>query len=336
MSSSAAGGSGPASVSVVIPNRDGAHWLDGCLEGLSTQTFGDFEVVVVDNGSTDGSEEVVRRGWPAATFVALPGNMGFAAAANAGIAVARGRYVALLNNDTVPRPAWLAALVRTLDASAQDVGAVASKMLRMDDPQLVDDAGDSLSWTGAARKLGHGEPAGLFAHPTEVLSVCAGAALYRRSFLEALGGFDERFFAYLEDVDLGIRGRLAGYRYLFVPDAEVLHEGQGSELPRADYVRLVTRNRAMLFAKSFPLSLLLKHLPRLIYGQIYFLLAYRHPGQSLRGYIDLLKVLPHIVSRRRAVSRRISVNALDAMLTTGIDGPPMRALVRRALGRLGL
>ena len=228
------------SASVVIPNLNGARWLEGCLEGLAKQRHSGFEIIVVDNGSTDDSRDVVRRRCPDATLVALSDNHGFAAAANAGIVAARGRYIALLNNDTVPEPAWLGQLVEALDTNPPDVGAVASKMLSMDDPLIVDDAGDSLSWSGASCKLGHGEPASSYVRSTEVFSVCAGAALYRRTFLDELGGFDERFFAYLEDLDLGVRGRLAGYRYLFVPDAEVLHKGQGTGLPRPAYVRLVT------------------------------------------------------------------------------------------------
>src|SRR5262249_39310360 len=157
-------------------------------------------------------------------------------AVNLGIRAARGEYVALLNTDTVARPDWLAALVRALDESPPETGAVASKMLSLDDASRIDDAGDALARTGAAENRGHGEPAHRFTRRDEVFSVCAGAALYRRSFLDAVRAFDARFFAYLEDVDLGLRGRLLGFRYVFEPAAEVLHKGHGSELPRADYV----------------------------------------------------------------------------------------------------
>jgi GT2 family glycosyltransferase len=209
-------------------------------------------------------------------------------------------------------------------------------MLSLDDPGRIDDAGDGLAWTGAAEKLGHGEPAHRFTQRSEVFSVCAGAALYRRTFLDAVGGFDERFFAYLEDVDLGLRGRLLGYRYLFEPAAEVLHKGHGSALPRADYVRLSTRNRVMLFAKSMPGSLLLKHLPRLLYGQLYFAIVYRRPGASLAGYVSLVPCLAHIWRERRRAraSRRLHVAEIDGLLTTRMREPPLRLLLRRQLGRL--
>jgi len=323
-------------VSVVIPNHNGTRWLPGCLDALAAQTFRDREVLLVDNGSTDGSVDLLRERYPDVRLVALERNTGFAPAVNLGIRAARGEYVALLNTDTVVRPDWLAALVRALDQSPAETGAVASKMLSLDDPGRIDDAGDALSWTGAAEKLGHGEPAHRFTQRGEVFSVCAGAALYRRSFLDAVRGFDERFFAYLEDVDLGLRGRLLGYRFVFEPAAEVLHKGHGSGLPRADYVRLVTRNRVMLFAKTVPWPLLLKHLPRLLYGQLYFVVAYRRPGASLAGYLSLLPCLAHIRRERRRVraSRRIDVGELDRLLTTRMHEPPLRALLCHRLGRL--
>ena len=310
-------------VSVVIPNYNGAAWLPRCLEALAQQEYRDFEVILVDDGSTDESVALVGDRYPEARLVVLDNNTGFASAVNRGIAIARGSYVVLLNNDTVAEPGWLTALVRLADTSPTDVGAIASKMLRMEDPDRVDDAGDALSWTGDAEKLGHQQPAGDFVERREVFSVCAGAALYRQFFLEAAGGFDERFFAYLEDVDLGLRGRLLGYRYLFEPAARVLHHGQGSGLSRRLYVRLITRNRLMLFLKSVPLSLLVKHLPQILRGQIHFLIAYRKPWQSLRGYASLIACIPHILRERGKMSssRRIPSSRLDAMLTHGTGAP---------------
>ena len=325
-----------ARVSVVIPNLNGVQWLPGCLDALAAQTFRDQEVLLVDNGSTDGSVALLRARYPQVRLLPLERNTGFAPAVNLGIGAAAGEYVALLNTDTVARPGWLAALVRALDESPPETGAVASKMLSLEDSSRIDDAGDALSWTGAAEKRGHGEPAHRFTQRDEVFSVCAGAALYRRSFLEAVGGFDARFFAYLEDVDLGLRGRLLGYRDVFEPAAEVLHQGHGSGLPRADYVRLITRNRVMLFAKSVPWSLLLKHLPRLLYGQLYFAIAHRRPLASLAGYLSLLPCLAHIGRERRRLraSRRLGVAELDRLLTTRMREPPLRTLLRHRLGRL--
>lgn len=322
-------------VSVVIPNYNGARWLPGCLDALAHQSFQEFEVLVVDNGSTDDSVGLLREKHSDVRVISLDRPAGFAAAVNAGIGETRGEYVALLNNDTVARPGWLSALVATLDEAPPDVAAVSSKMLMLDDPSRIDDAGDTLSWSGGAAKIGHGEPAHTITEPYEVFSVCAGAALYRLSFLDAVEGFDERFFAYLEDVDVGLRGRLLGYRYVFEPRAEVLHKGQGTELRRADYVRLITRNRLMLFAKSMPASLLLKHLPQLVYGQVYFAIVFRHPLASLAGYFSFIRCLGHVRSERRRLraSRRIDSAALDGTLTTKLHEPPLRLLLRRRLER---
>jgi GT2 family glycosyltransferase len=323
----------PPRVSVVIPNCNGAAWLPGCLDGLNGQEFRDFEVIVVDNGSTDDSLEVARERRPDVRLTSNRLNLGFARAVNIGIRAARGEYVALLNNDTVARPPWLGALVAALDESGPDVGAVASKMLRMDDPDVVDDAGDALSWTGAAQKMGHGRPAAEFATRREVFAPSGGASLYRRSFLERMGGFDEHFFAYLEDVDLGLRGRLCGYRFVFEPAAEVLHKGYGSSIPRHVYVRLVTQNRLLLFGKSLPLSLLLRNLPKLINGQLYFFVAYRSPLSSLMGYVSFLRLTPHVARERRKLRRHLRLRGgeIQAMLATDLREPAWREVLLRPL-----
>ncbi|MBU0713756.1 MAG: glycosyltransferase family 2 protein [Verrucomicrobia bacterium] len=319
---------------IVIPVWNGAAWLAACLDALAAQSFRDFAVIVVDNGSTDNSRALVARHAPQApqaALIAWERNRGFAAAVNAGIRASRTEYVALLNVDTSPRPDWLANLVQVMDKSASDVGALASKMLSMADPAVIDDCGDSLSWQGAAAKRGHGRSAAEFERGEEIFSPCAGAALYRKSFLDELGGFDERFFAYLEDVDLGLRGRLRGYRYLFVPSAEVLHQGHGSGLPQARYVRLITRNRILLLLKNLPVRLLIRHAASLLYGQIYFFIAYRRPLAALAGYFSVLPVLPHIVRERRAIQKnlKLTLAQVEHLLTPTMNEPRLRELARR-------
>ena len=321
---------------MVIPNYNGVAWLPGCLQALADQEYTEFETIVVDNGSTDGSGALLRGHHPRVRLIALERNHGFAGAVNVGIGASRGEYVALLNTDTVARPSWLGALVRALDGRPPDVGAVAPKMLRMDDPETVDDAGDALSWTGAAQKTGRGEPAAQFVSAREIFAASAGASLYRRSFLEEMGGFDEAFFAYLEDVDLSLRGRLCGYRFVLEPVAEVLHKGYGSSIPRGLYVRLVTRNRLMLFAKSVPLSLLFKNMGRLLYGQVYFFVVYHRPFDSLAGYAGFLRLIPHVVRERRKLKGRLRVSSaeLQSLLDTEMSEPPLRELLSRRLRRL--
>ncbi len=150
-----------------------------------------------------------------------------------------------------------------------------------------------------------------------------------------MGGLDGAFFAYLEDIDLGLRGRLAGFRYRFEPDAKVLHAGQGTGIRRSQYVRWITRNRLLTFAKSVPLPLLLAHLPQLLYGQVYFLCAYRKPFASLAGYLSFCVHLPHVLRERRRIarSRRISPAELEPMLSKRMSEPPLRELLVRKLTR---
>jgi GT2 family glycosyltransferase len=248
-------------VSVVIPNWNGAHWLDPCLNALELQTFRDFEVVVVDNGSTDGSVERLRArrdaGSLALRLVELPHNIGFAAGINAGIATCTAEFIAALNNDTEPCAEWLAALVAALEANSA-AGSAASAMLCLSEPDRIDTIGDGYRWDGRAYKIGCGSLASRMpAEPFEVFGACAGAALYRRSMLDEIGLFDERYFAYMEDVDLAIRARLAGWGCICVPKAVVLHAGSGSSGGgMSDFsVRLTTKNIYATILKSVPAPL---------------------------------------------------------------------------------
>ncbi len=325
-------------VSIIIPNWNGKHWLDKCLGSLGKQNFTNFEIIIVDNGSTDGSIEYLNSYHKHVKLVQLMENTGFAFAANQGILASSSNYVALLNNDTEVSPNWLSALVNTLSNAPLDVAAVASKMLQLNKPALVDAAGDSLSWYGLATKNGHGEPAVDFCIQTEIFSPCAGAALYRKSFLDELSGFDNHFFAYLEDIDLGLRGRLAGYRYLFEPGAEVLHKGHGSSILPAKYVSLITRNRLLMLMGNLPIGLLAKNAPKLIYGQVYFFIAYRRPLASLKGYWSFLMSLSHMKKKRKTCRKyALSAAQIDGLLDKNKPKPALLEML--AVGvkkRIGL
>lgn len=319
-----------AKVTIIIPVWNGAVWLPSCLRALKAQSFRDFAVIVVDNGSIDNSRDLTRAGCPQARLITFERNCGFAAAVNAGIRQCRSDYVALLNMDTQPRPDWLLNLVRVMDASGPEVGCLTSKMLAMANPAAADNCGDSLSWQGAAGKRGHGQSADLFNQTEDVFSACAGAALYRRALLETLGGFDERFFAYLEDVDFGLRAKLRGYRCLFVPTAEVLHQGHGGGIPLARYVRLMTRNRLLLLFKNIPARLLFRHAISLLYGQLYFFVMYRRPLSSLAGFCSFLMSLPYVLRERRRILKNMAISPeqADQLLTPTMNEPPLRELAR--------
>lgn len=287
-------------VSIVIPNWNGQHLLPRCLTALNGQTYRDFEIIVVDNGSVDQSCVLVARDFPEIRILRLPENTGFAYACNKGIRASDATYIVLLNNDTQACPQWLECLVKTIVASPVDVACISSKMLKMDDPSLIDDAGDYLTWRGAAFKRGHNQAAVNFSHSEEIMLPCAGAALYRRSVLMEMEGFDDRFYSYLEDVDLGLRIRLSGHRCWYAADAEILHVGHGSVIATDLYVFLTTRNRMFLFAKNIPMLLLLMRLPSLIYGWLFFLLVHRGRWMYWRGTAAFLKGIPYVLRKRRA------------------------------------
>jgi GT2 family glycosyltransferase len=236
----------------VIPNWNGRAWLGPCLAALAVQRPAPAEVIVVDNGSRDDSVAFLRERHPEVALLELGANTGFAHAANRGIERARGEYVAMLNTDVVVAPDWLARMARAL---GEDPGAaaVACKMLALDAPGIVYDAGDILRRDGACEQRGRfTADDGRFDAPGEVFGACAGAALYRRAAVLAVGGFEERYFAYLEDVDLALRLRLSGRRCRYEP-AVARHAGEGTSrrLP-GGHLPLVTRNTVYLVARWFP------------------------------------------------------------------------------------
>ena len=310
-------------VAVVIPTWNGRELLDGALLALAAQTV-PARVIVVDNGSTDGTAEHTRTAHPGVELVALRENRGFAAAVNAGIAAAAGApaadYVALLNNDMEPEPGWLAELVAALDADP-GAGSAASKLRMLREPGVLDGAGDLVTWYGATWRRGHGEPdRGQYDAPGVVASPCAGAALYRRRALDDVGGFDERFFAYLEDADWGLRAQLAGWRCVYVPTAVALHLGGATSRRMGDLeTELIARNTLALVLKSFPAARLLAWSPLILGYQAYTLaraVAHGSWRAVLRGWAGALHHLPGTLRARREVrSRTRDPQALAAVMT---------------------
>jgi GT2 family glycosyltransferase len=326
----------PEKITVVIPNWNGMSWLAACLESLKRQDLPEFRTIVVDNGSTDESVTFIKQNYPRIEIVELAGNTGFANAANIGIARSVSPYVALLNADTQVYPDWLSNLLERIDNSPPEIVAINSQLLRMDEPERIDDAGDELSWYGAATKRGHNQAAADFQEEKEIFSPCAAACLYRRDFLLATGGFDADLFAYLEDLDLGLRGRLLGYRYLYLPKAKVLHKGHGASLPHSRYVEMITRNRLLLFAKNIPARLLLRHAAKLLYGQIYFMAAYARPWSSIKGYLSFFVGIPSIMSKRRRMLKEISLNLdqIDMLLHRRMPCPSIGGLLSAYLSKV--
>ena len=250
---------------IIIPNYNGLSFMEPCFEALDRQTTKDFKILVVDNGSTDGSVEWLKEKQIPSIF--LPENTGFSGAVNVGIKAADTPYVILLNNDTKVAPHYVEALERAMDRS-EKIFSVSSKMIQMYHPDLMDDAGDMYSVLGWAFQRGVGRPEGLYKKSCRVFTACAGAAIYRREFLEKTGLFDEEHFAYLEDTDIGYRARLFGYENWYEPAAKVYHVGSGTSGSRYNLfkIRYSSRNNIYLIYKNMPVLQILFNLPAFVLG----------------------------------------------------------------------
>ncbi len=265
-----------ARVQVIVVAYDSGGHLQRCLDALEAQTFEDFEAVVWDNASADGAAAALRAG-PRVQTILHPENLGFAAANNRAAALSQSPYIAFLNPDAFPEPDWLERLVRAAEAYGAE--AVASLQLDDADPERLDGAGDCMSVAGFPWRGGFGQPrATAPIEPCEVFSACAAAALYRRDAFEALSGFEERFFCYCEDVDLGFRLRRAGGRCVLEPRAVVRHVGGASSGGGASLFaeRYGTRNRLWTFLRNTPAWLLPLAAPAHLLVTLYVLLRSPH------------------------------------------------------------
>ncbi len=305
----------------MVVNWNRKELLRACLASLARQRNIGFETIVVDNGSLDGSAEVAKREF-GARVIRNPTNRGFCAANNQGIAAARGDFIALLNNDAEAEPGWLEAL-HSACARRADVGMAASKVLVWEDPRRIDKVGHLIYPDGQNRGRGSGAPdKGQFDREEEVLWPDGCAAMYRRAMLDQIGGFDEDFFAYGDDAELGLRARIAGWKCLYTPAAVVRHH-RGTTLGKdsARRLELIERNRVLLALKLFPWSLLwlnpVYFVARLVAGAA---AARRGAGDTayfpglrgkwamaralLRGDLAALRLAPRML-RKRADVRRI-------------------------------
>ena len=298
-------------VSVVIVNWNGERYLEGCLSAVLAQTYPSFEVLLVDNGSTDGSVERVAESFPDVRIIQNEKNLGFAAGNNIGVRATSGEVVATLNNDTRADPRWLEELVAAMQGQEM-VGMAASKMLFAHRPEIINSTGICLDPAGIAWDRRGGEVDAIEeSGPTEVFGPCAGAALYRRAMLDRVGLFDEDFFCYLEDVDLAWRARLMGWRCLYVPTARVhhVHSGTGQEgSPFKNY--LLGRNKVWTIIKNYPSPELFFFLPIILaydLGSIPYTLLARGDASALRGRLAALRCLPHFWRKRREVQKRRTI-----------------------------
>jgi len=299
-----------SAVSVIIVNWNGKNFLADCLNGLKRQKYEDFSITMVDNGSIDGSLDFVQTRYPEVKTIALAENSGFAVANNIAIQAKHTKFVALLNNDAVPHPQWLASLTAAMENNPE-AGTVASKMIFHDNPGVIDRAGDAYTVAGAAEMRGRGEPVDNFNEPEWVFGACAGAALYRKRMLDDIGLFDEDFFLVYEDVDLSFRAQLRGYKCLYVPEAIVYHHAGssiGSDTPTSVYYS--HRNLEWVYIHNMPGKLIKKTLAgHLIYNfaSLMFFIIRGRGGDFIRAKWHALKGLKRALAKRQHIQNSRTV-----------------------------
>jgi len=315
-------------VSVVIPNWNGAHHLRDCLESLRRQTLRAFEVIVADNGSTDGSLELLARDYPEAQVLSLGENRGFAGACNAGMQAAQGVFVALLNNDTEADPRWLSEIVAAFERHPE-AGLIASKMLLFDRRDTFHTAGDFYRVDGVPGNRGVWQKdEGQYDSEDRIFSACGGSAAYRKALLEQIGLLDEDFFYSCEDVDLAWRAQLTGWQCFYAPRAIVYHKlsatGGGTTASFYD-----GRNFIYLLAKDYPGDLWQVYWRAIVRAQLRLA---REAAQAwrgaaararLRGMLAGLLGIPRMLGKRRMVQRSRTVDRkyLEGVLTR-VDETP--------------
>lgn len=267
-------------LSIIIPNYNGLPFLRDCLPSLVRQTFSDFEIIIVDNGSADGSTGFIQRNYPEVRLLMLSENVGFATAVNAGIRASRSPYIMLLNNDTTLAPDCVELLLACIESKPY-IFSAGAKILTSAAPHLIDTCGDYYSIFGYAFCRGQGLAPKMAADCTyPVFTNCACAAIYRRSLLEQTGLFDERFFAYLEDVDLGFRAKRLGFSNVHCPKALVFHTGSGTTSAKYTAFKVFhsAKNNILLRQKNLTLLQKLLHLPTWGAGTLLKYLFFRRQG----------------------------------------------------------
>jgi GT2 family glycosyltransferase len=316
----------PAIISVIMVNYNGGFLTIDCLRSLEKQTFHTFEVVIVDNKSSDGSVALIdtflrnSRLLSVTTIVRLESNLGFAGGNQEGVRFAKGQYFALLNNDTEPDEKWLEELVKTMDSDLR-IGVCASKLM-VYNSNRIDSAGDGYTTTLKGLKHGEGEESNKFNEQKFVFGACAGAALYRREMLEQIGFLDENFFLIHEDTDLNFRAQLASWKVLYVPTAIVYHKVRSSIGNMSDLAVYYTlRNSEFVRIKNVPVGVFIRCFPEFILGVIseFFYFAVKHKRFKLfmKAKMDAIKMFPRMWKKRKIImkTRKVSNRYLLSLMT---------------------
>lgn len=335
MNQSIRNGKMETTTTIIIPNLNGKRFLRICLDSIMEQSFQDFFVIVVDNGSVDGSVEFVRKNYTNVKIIEFRENKGFGAAVNKGIQKADSKYVCLLNNDVELDPNFVKEMVTVLEQK-KEVDYCAAKMLNYYDRNILDGAGDGVFRAGAGYRLGTLEyDIGIYDKQRPVFGACAGAAVYRRSFFKKVGYFDEDFFAYLEDVDINFRANLFGFRCLYVPTAKVFHMGSattGSTF-NSFTIRLTTKNIFNVVVKNYSTFVFSRSLPTIfLYHACWFsfVLKRKQLIAYLRGLKGALLDLPKMWKRRKKLlSRKRILNKVFWSRIVSSERDVMESILRR-------
>jgi GT2 family glycosyltransferase len=328
-------------VSVIIVNHNGQGLITPCLHAITRQSFRDFEIIVVDNGSTDGSLAEVKKTLEAfpqsrVRVVPLGKNLGFAGGNLEGLRLASGEYIALLNNDTEADERWLEELVRAVDGHPE-VGICASTLL-VQGTEVIDSAGIMYATSLKGFNRGEGESRAKYQEEEHVFGACAGAALYRKRMIEEVGFLDVDFFLIHEDVDLSFRAQLAGWKVLYTPAAIVYHKVRSSIGRMSDLAVYYTlRNVEFVRIKNVPTMLLLRCLPQMLTGAVvefaYFAVKHRHLWIYLKAKLDVLMEVSEMFRKRRVImrTRKVSLQYLAGLLSPLLEKDFLQTKFRKFL-----
>jgi len=299
-------------ISVVIPNFNGREFLPICLDSLKRQTFLNFEIIIVDNGSQDDSLEIIRQISPQTIIYKFSQNQGFSQAVNKGINLARGKYIFLLNNDTELDNDCLKILNDCLDNNPL-ISFGATQMIFFHNRKIINNVGDVFSLYGIANQRGRDEiNINQYNKLEPIFGACAGGAIYRKSLFNDVGLFDEDFFAYIEDIDWSFRAQIRGYQCWYIPSAVVYHIDQGTSRLNKKLVHFLTiRNSLYVIFKNFPNTWLVIYSPLLLINQIRNILSGLKHGYLpfvFKAYYEFFKNLPNLYKKRKIIQTNYRVS----------------------------
>lgn len=266
-------------VTVIIPNYNGSKYIRECLDSLRLQNYKNFNIIVVDNASTDGSDLIIEEEYNEVQLIRNASNLGFSSGVNIGIKAAKSEYVILLNNDAMVEYNFIEEMVKGI-SSREDIFSCCGKILQYNSPEKIDDAGDFYTIMGIPYQRGLDESRKKYKKSTRIFSSCAGAAIYRRELFEKVGYFDELHFAYLEDVDIGFRANILGYINIYLPRAITYHIGSASSGERYNEfkIKLAARNSIYVYYKNMPVIMLIFNLPFIVFGHAVKYLFFKKKG----------------------------------------------------------